>query len=99
MSVLCGQIALAYSAHQELMHVLPHFSHSPGPSLLSSLPGSDIRLLYETLQGPRQCAERERQKLLVALARAELALQAATDAKAAARQQVRVAGLLCQAGE
>lgn len=46
-------------------------------------------MLYETLQGPRQCGEREREKLLVALARAEVALQTATDAKAAAQQQVR----------
>ena len=40
----------------------------------------------------RRCkarGEREREKLLVALARAEVALQTATDAKAAARQQVR----------
>lgn len=55
------------------------------------LPRSDMRLLYETMQGPRQCSEREREKLLVALARAEVALQAARDSQRRAEQQVGVA--------
>jgi hypothetical protein len=38
-------------------------------------------LLYETIQGPRWCSEREREKLVVALARAEVALQAARSSK------------------
>ncbi|KAI3438020.1 hypothetical protein D9Q98_000463 [Chlorella vulgaris] len=48
----------------------------------------DIRLLYETLQGPRQCSERERERLLVALARAEVALQVARDGKRQADQEL-----------
>ncbi|EFN55069.1 hypothetical protein CHLNCDRAFT_134947 [Chlorella variabilis] len=48
----------------------------------------DMRLLYETMQGPRQCSEREREKLLVALARAEVALQAARDSQRRAEQQL-----------
>jgi hypothetical protein len=55
---------------------------------LSSIPCSDIRLLYETLQGPRQCSERERERVLVALARAEVALQVAWDGKRQADQEL-----------
>jgi len=40
------------------------------------------------MQGPRKCSEREREKLTVALARAEVALQAARTDKAQADQQV-----------
>ena len=54
-----------------------HINLLPCPTPLR-LPGCrDIRLLYETVQGPRRCSEREREKLVVALARAEVALQAA----------------------
>jgi hypothetical protein len=52
----------------------------------------DIRLLYETIQGPRRCSEREREKLVVALARAEVALQAARSSKQQTGQQVRGGG-------
>lgn len=57
------------------------------PSPLT-LPHSDIRLLYERVQGPRLCSEREREKRVVALARAEVAQQAAHDAKEHAQEQV-----------
>lgn len=53
---------------------------------------SDIRLLYETLQGPRLCSGREREKLTVALAKVEVAVAAARSAKAEAQEQVRGGG-------
>ncbi|GAB4819140.1 hypothetical protein N2152v2_006186 [Parachlorella kessleri] len=37
----------------------------------------DLRLLYETVQGPRRCSAKERGQLLVAVARAELQLREA----------------------
>lgn len=51
-----------------------------------------MRLLYETMQGPRRCSERERQKLVVALAKAEVALQATRDTQRQAEGEV---GALC----
>lgn len=47
----------------------------------------DARLMYESAQGPRACSERERSKLLVSLAKAEVALQQAREDEATARRK------------
>ncbi len=70
----------------------------PTPRLRPLLACSDIRLLYETLQGPRVCSVREREKLTVALAKAEVAVAAAYSAKAEAQNQVRLWGGRAGAG-
>eukprot|EP00887_Chlorella_sp_A99_P007660 scaffold20.g7660.t1 len=61
----------------------------PGPR--PPLPRSDLRLLYETLHGPRRCSEKEHERLLVALARADLAVLSAAERKAAAEGELEEA--------
>lgn len=47
-----------------------------------------MRLVYETLQGPRRCNEREREKLLIAVARADVAASKAAASKAEAEARL-----------
>jgi hypothetical protein len=56
---------------------------------------ADVRALYEAAQGPRRCSERERRKLLVGAARAEVAAAGAAGgaARAAAGADAAAAGL------
>lgn len=48
----------------------------------------DLRLLYETIHGPRQCSAKERGQLLVAVARANLGLRSALEREGEAQTQV-----------
>ena len=87
----CLLVGVACLAHVPACCSLP--TARPPPSCWRR----DMRLLYETLHGPRRCSEKEQERLLVALARADLAVLSAAASKQEADH--RLSGARQQLGE